>query len=259
MNALLCRVRYLWINLWFILQIIPFIPLFFMAGYLSYPKGHVVALWMNRYFSWILGIITGMYPRVRYQNPKKKPNPRHPHVIVANHTSVLDIPALALTPFATVFVGKDAVANFVPFFFEYFYQFHIRLNRQSLRSGHQVVTQAAKALRTGFYVAFFPEGGIRSKRPPILAPFQNGAFRLAIEEKKPVLPIAMPFNWVIAPKYRSVKPFICPLMAHVLAPIETAHMTLADVPKLRQQAFAAIEGCLRSYHPHAFSHVTRTA
>jgi 1-acyl-sn-glycerol-3-phosphate acyltransferase len=76
----------------------------------------------------------------------------------------------------------------------------------------------------------FPEG-TRSRTAELL-PFKDGAFRLAIEAGVPILPLAVSGTRTALPKHdwrfgRSVAE------VQVLEPVETAGLTLADVPALK--------------------------
>lgn len=51
----------------------------------------------------------------------------------------------------------------------------------------------------GFNIAFFPEGGIKSTKPPQMVRFQDGAFRLSVEKNMPILPVTLPTNYEILP------------------------------------------------------------
>jgi 1-acyl-sn-glycerol-3-phosphate acyltransferase len=76
----------------------------------------------------------------------------------------------------------------------------------------------------------FPEG-TRSKTSELL-PFKDGAFRLAIEAGVPILPLAVSGTGTALPKHgwrfgRSAAE------VRVLEPVDTAGLTLADVPSLK--------------------------
>ena len=76
----------------------------------------------------------------------------------------------------------------------------------------------------------FPEG-TRSKTAELL-PFKDGAFRLAIETGVPILPLALSGTGTALPKHgwrfgRSAAE------VRVLEPVETAGLTLGDVPALK--------------------------
>lgn len=66
---------------------------------------------------------------------------------------------------------------------------HIRLSRGNFSSIKKVYRQAASWLKEGMSVLFFPEG-TRSANDE-MGQFQNGAFKLAIKEKVPILPVAI--------------------------------------------------------------------
>jgi 1-acyl-sn-glycerol-3-phosphate acyltransferase len=81
-------------------------------------------------------------------------------------------------------------------------------------------------------VMIFPEG-TRSRTAELL-PFKDGAFRLAIEAGVPILPLAVSGTRNALPKHdwrfgRSVAE------VRVLEPIETAGLTLDDVPALKSR------------------------
>jgi 1-acyl-sn-glycerol-3-phosphate acyltransferase len=81
-------------------------------------------------------------------------------------------------------------------------------------------------------VMIFPEG-TRAKGDELL-PFKDGAFKLAIEAKAPILPIA-----VAGTRNCMAKGSFAFRHAHakarVLAPIPTADLTAADLPMLRDK------------------------
>jgi 1-acyl-sn-glycerol-3-phosphate acyltransferase len=114
---------------------------------------------------------------------------RGPFVIVANHESTMDILALYQLPVGFKWISK--AANFhLPFLGWYMRGAgYIALRRTSKSSIVDTMKRAAKWLRAGVSVAFFPEG-TRSK-DGALQPFKHGAFKLAIEEHVPVLPVTL--------------------------------------------------------------------
>jgi 1-acyl-sn-glycerol-3-phosphate acyltransferase len=78
----------------------------------------------------------------------------------------------------------------------------------------------------------FPEG-TRSPTADML-PFKDGAFRLAIDSGVPILPLAVSGTGTALPKHgwlfgRSKAE------VRVLEPIETAGLTVKDVPRLRER------------------------
>jgi 1-acyl-sn-glycerol-3-phosphate acyltransferase len=97
--------------------------------------------------------------------------------------------------------------------------------------------------RTGsaadFSIVIFPEG--TRSRDGRLQAFKKGAFALAIELGRPVVPVAIHGSSGVMPSggYLSIRPGT--VVVEVLPPIETRGMTLDDRDALRDRAFAQVE------------------
>ena len=114
----------------------------------------------------------------------------------------------------------------------------IKLVRGNRDSAAEAIAGCRDRLRKRVSIMIFPEG-TRSRSPEML-PFKDGAFRLAIETGAPILPIA-----VAGTRYAMAKGTFRFLPAHALAqhlePVETAGLTLADLPALKQRVREQIE------------------
>ncbi|MFA6079122.1 MAG: lysophospholipid acyltransferase family protein, partial [Candidatus Omnitrophota bacterium] len=109
------------------------------------------------------------------------------YVIVVNHQSLADIVVLYQTKMQFKWVAKESLFK-VPFIgWNLSLAKHIKLERGDFSSIKHVYREAAEWLRAGMSVLFFPEG-TRSETG-VMGEFQNGAFKLAIKEKLPVLPV----------------------------------------------------------------------
>ncbi|MDD5438712.1 MAG: lysophospholipid acyltransferase family protein [Candidatus Omnitrophica bacterium] len=112
---------------------------------------------------------------------------RQTYVIVANHQSLADIIVLYQTRMYFKWVAKQELLK-LPFIGGLLWvNNHVILSRGNYSSIKTVYKQAAGWLRAGVSMLFFPEG-TRSGTDEMNG-FQNGAFKLAIKEKKPVLPV----------------------------------------------------------------------
>ena len=56
-----------------------------------------------------------------------------------------------------------------------------------------------EAIDEGKNLVIFPEGGIITLKDPVMAKFKDGAFRVAIEKQIAIVPVTIPFNWIILP------------------------------------------------------------
>lgn len=139
-------------------------------------------------------------------------------------------------------MGKNSMEK-IPLFGYMYKRMHITVDRQNLKSRYKALNEAAEALEEGKSLTIFPEGGIFTKEPPQLVPFKDGAFRLAIEKQVPIVPVTLPYNWIILPddgnllidkKDRRVK-------AIFHEPIETKGMVIKDIQKLKEHTFSIIE------------------
>lgn len=109
------------------------------------------------------------------------------YVIAANHQSLADIVVIYQTRMYFKWVAKRELLK-LPFIGGLLWvNDHVLLARGEHGSIKEVYRQAAKWLRSGTSMLFFPEG-TRSNTDE-MNEFQNGAFKLAIKEKRNVLPI----------------------------------------------------------------------
>jgi len=139
------------------------------------------------------------------------------------------------------FMGKEELLdNMVLGYF--FRTIDITVNRESKISAFRAFKLAAERLKSGATVIIFPEATIPQEYPPQLHPFKNGAFRLAIELKIPVLPITSIDTWKVlwnTGMEKGSKPGICNIFVH--RPIETAHLTLDDADALHDEVYGIIK------------------
>jgi 1-acyl-sn-glycerol-3-phosphate acyltransferase len=110
---------------------------------------------------------------------------------------------------------------------------HILVSREDLGSIKEVYRKASAYLKQGISMLFFPEG--TRSRTDEMGEFKNGAFKLAIKEGMPVLPVfiggtreAIPRGGFIFETKVSGKLIVFP-------PIDTSKMTIADYAILRDR------------------------
>ncbi|CAN5359013.1 lysophospholipid acyltransferase family protein [soil metagenome] len=168
------------------------------------------------------------------------------YIIVGNHTSNLDVSAISMAAKNNFcFIGKEELLdNMVLGFF--FRTIDITVNRESKMSSFRAFKTAAERIKNGVTVVIFPEATIPDDYPPVLYPFKNGAFRLAIELKIPVIPVTSLDTWKVLWDTGSIygsRPGICNIFVH--KPVETLHLTVDDADMLRDEVHAIIENKLK--------------
>lgn len=76
----------------------------------------------------------------------------------------------------------------IPLFGFFYKKTCILVDRSSQKSRFEVYERAQKRLNQGLSICIFPEGGVPDENI-ILDEFKDGAFRLAIEHKIPIVPM----------------------------------------------------------------------
>ncbi len=164
------------------------------------------------------------------------------YVVVANHQSLADIVVMYKTHMQFKWVAKESLFK-VPFIgWCLSLTKHIKLSRGSFGSIKKVYRQAANWLRNDISVVFFPEG-TRSEAGEI-DEFQNGAFKLAIQEKKPILPVAIEGTSEAIPKGSWI--FKTKVMGRltVLTPVETKNLEPKDFISLRDAVHKRLKSAI---------------
>ncbi|MEQ8905580.1 lysophospholipid acyltransferase family protein [Ekhidna sp.] len=156
---------------------------------------HRIALQINCVWAWCFLKMSFIPVRKDW---RFKLNKKQQYILCANHFSYLDIPILGLFPVAFKFVGKSSLAR-IPLFGYMYRTLHITVNRSSYRSRAQSLVKAREEIKKGHNLGFFPEGGIRLENYPNMVDFKDGAFKLAVENNVPIIPVTMPDNYRILP------------------------------------------------------------
>jgi 1-acyl-sn-glycerol-3-phosphate acyltransferase len=165
-------------------------------------------------------------------------DPRRPYVAVSNHESYADIFLISHLPWEMKWLSKEEVFR-IPFMgWMMRMAGDIGVKRGQAASRAHALEQIRDRLRKGVSVMVFPEG-TRSPTDEML-PFREGAFRAAIEAGAPVLPIV-----VAGTRHAMARGSLvfnnATAEARVLEPIETAGMTMQDMPRLRNEVRQRIQ------------------
>jgi 1-acyl-sn-glycerol-3-phosphate acyltransferase len=121
------------------------------------------------------------------------------YILVSNHTSILDIPALiSAAPFPVRFLAKKSLLWFPIFGWVLYFSGHILIDRQSAQSALRNLKKAPSLLKKGISIIVFPEG-TRSPDGEVKE-FKRGAFLLARHSKFPVVPISIIGTYEMLPR-----------------------------------------------------------
>jgi 1-acyl-sn-glycerol-3-phosphate acyltransferase len=184
----------------------------------------VLAVRINPY--WDFHAIDGVHP-----------DARRPYLFVANHKSLADVFLLTLLPWDMKFLSKESVFRIPLLGWQMRVAGDISLSRGDKESARHAIEQMRERFQRRLSVVVFPEG--TRSQDGSLAPFREGAFRLAIELGVDIVPLAVAGTETALPKHSLV---LRPTSATVtvLQPVTVAGLTAADAPRLAERVRAVI-------------------
>lgn len=126
------------------------------------------------------------------------PLPEGPYIIVANHTSYLDIFFMysILPQYPFMFMGKSEILSY-PIVRTYFKNMNVPVDRSNKSRSTRAFMGALKAYRDGYALAIFPEATFPTENLPQMLPFKAGAFKLAKQLDAPILPLTFTNNYLL--------------------------------------------------------------
>ncbi len=226
-----------------IIFFILFIVFFFLLLIpIIFPKKFRLVGLFNRWWARMLFILIGIPFKVVY---RERLNRRRQYIFCPNHCSYLDIPTVALNHHNSVFVGKNDMEN-IPLFGFMYSKLHITVDRAKLKSRYITLVKSLKAIDQGKSLVIYPEGGIVSKYPPAMAEFKDGAFRAAIEKQIPIVPVTIPYNWIILPADQFLLHWK-PIKVIFHEPIDPSIYTLKELHLLKARVKTVIENELHNH------------
>jgi 1-acyl-sn-glycerol-3-phosphate acyltransferase len=210
----------LWFPLMLVLRLVtaPFDDGRYAVGYLFRRIGQVVAL---------------LNPLWRFRTAGVMPaDPRRPYVVVSNHESFADILLISHLPWEMKWLSKAELFRVPVLGWMMQLAGDVPVRRGFGPSAIEAMARCRAILARKVSVMIFPEG-TRSPTPELL-PFKDGAFRLAVEAGVPILPLAVSgtstalrkHDWRFGRSSATVR---------VLEPVDTAGLTVEQVPELRER------------------------
>lgn len=169
--------------------------------------------------------------RVKVLN-KEVLDPQAVYVFVANHRSLLDVPAYAIACKNTFrFLAKKELTR-IPLLGYIINKLYISVDRTNKQARVKSMENMMNSLKDGISVFLCPEG-TRNSGPEPLLPFHDGAFRLAISAQVPLAVMTIRFSDKLLSPKRPVELSPGTLECVWSKPIVTKGMTENDIPKLR--------------------------
>lgn len=218
----------------FAVTILMVLPAYMFIFTFTSPKRapHIAHMGVSR--NWAKLLFPLFFIRYRVHGMEKL-DPERTYVFIANHRSMLDIPAYALACKNTFrFLAKKELTR-IPGLGWIINRLYISVDRSDHNQRAKSMEAMKQSLRDGISVFICPEGTRNTSDRPLL-PFKDGAFRLAIEAQVPMAVLT-----VIGSDKRLSPLHPLTLLPGNLTctwdePIETKGMTLSDIDALKEKA-----------------------
>lgn len=178
----------------------------------------------------------------------KKIDANTPYIYLSNHRSYLDVfIAVAGIKKQKKFLGKAEVFQW-PYIGYFARKFgHISVQRESEKARKESYQNLLKITKSDSSIFLCPEGAVYMNEK-LLNEMRNGAFRIAIESKTPVVAISMINAGELFPPHKiRIRPGKC--INYMSAPFETSALTLDDVDTLRESVKEEILNNLKKHYP----------
>lgn len=236
--------KYIYTAYAFVAFIVLFLLIFpFFLIPIKFQKRYKLVGKINRIWAWIYFPLIAMPWQVEY---RKKLDPNKTYIFCPNHFSYLDIPIMGLNYHDTIFVGKSQMEA-IPLFGYMYRSLHITVDRDKLSSKYSTFTRSLAALEEGKSLVIFPEGGIVTHRPPTMGRFKDGAFRAAIEKQVEIVPVTIPYNWIILPDTKYLMLNWKPMKLIFHEPIDPTQFSIKEVDAFKEKVYNIIDTELKKH------------
>lgn len=221
--------------LWFFILMVPVLVLYILISWMP-DKIRLRNIYrINWVWLHLWSIGTGVWTKLE---GRKNLDSSQAYVIICNHSNMLDIPVAggrlqhAFKPLAK----KEFLK--VPIFGWIMGMISVLVDRKSTKSRVESLEVMVATLKEDISLLIFPEG-TRNKTDSPLTPFHDGAFRVAIQAQKPVLPIVM-LNIRNLQPVGTFRVYPGLVVLRILPSIPTKGMINDDLAKLKKQVFDAM-------------------
>jgi 1-acyl-sn-glycerol-3-phosphate acyltransferase len=229
LKDILARIFAVWAMIVFVTSMLLIYIPFLVTGLWPEPKRTTYFISLSRVWMKIFFVLTGVRRRfVGRENFQKGRN----FVVVCNHNTFFDVPLSSPgIPGGNKTIAKKELVK-IPLFGIIYRRGSVLVDRKSEESRKASFLEMKRVLQMGLHMCIYPEG-TRNKSSEPLQPFHIGAFRLAVESKKEVIPTLM-FNTKIVFPRRKFYFWPHPVEMHFLDPVSPEGMT---AEQLKEKVF----------------------
>jgi len=189
-KEIFARIWALWAAIAFISTMLLFLIPFLMFCY--FRKDPEKTIWFNRYSRyWINSFLFLTFSPLKIRGRENFAAGEN-YIVLCNHNSFMDVPITTpAIPGGNKTIAKIGLSR-IPLFGLLYKTGSVLVDRKNDASRKESFNKMKDVLAMGLHMCLYPEG-TRNKTKQPLRPFHNGAFRLALDTGKSIVP-ALIFN-----------------------------------------------------------------
>lgn len=217
------------------------IPARFADAYKDHVAGQRYFLKVARVWMHVWLRLVGCPVRIRgYQHFKAGES----YVVTFNHNALLDVPLSApFVPGANKTIAKASFAK-VPIFGWFYSRGSVLVDRKDEKSRLKSYEQMKAVLQQGMHMCIYPEG-TRNRTDQPLKTFYDGAFKLAIDTNKQVMPCIITGTKRAMPIHKKFYLLPTRLNMYFLEPVSPEGLTSEE---LKKKVFSLMEDAYTRYN-----------
>lgn len=197
-----------------------------------------VSRWWMRFWLRLIGCpltVTG----------KENFKPGENYVVVFNHNALLDVPLSApFVPGPNKTIAKSSFAK-VPIFGFFYTRGSVLVDRKDEKSRQKSYIEMKSVLAKGMHMCLYPEGTRNRTREPLKA-FYDGAFKLAVDSNKNIIPCVISGTNRAMPIHKTFYLFPTRLKMQFLPAVSSVN---TDAKTLKQEVFEIMKEVFTKGNP----------
>lgn len=229
----------------FLLWMFLLFPFFFLAFLKKPVKGGNLIYKISRFWADAFFFMLA----IRHWNIYEEPfNKNAEYIFVSNHISYLDIPMMmkVIRGQHIRILGKSEMSK-IPIFGSIYKRGAVTVDRENIEARSKSIKSLIRFIQKKISVFICPEGTFNTTHKP-LKNFYDGAFRIAIETQKPIVPILFldTYDRLNYKSIFSLNPGKC--RGVYLSQTSTEGLTLKDVRNLKEKIYNQMSEALIKYN-----------
>ena len=218
-----------WALLWFVITMLIFFIPFLIINTLPEPRK--TRLFISYARVWMAVYLPGIGCPLTVKG-KEHFKEGENYIVVCNHNSLMDVPVSSpAIPGGNKTIAKMEFAR-VPLFGLLYTMGSVLVDRKSERSRKESFAKMKQVLAMGLHMCIYPEGTRNLTSEPLKA-FHDGAFRLAADTRKKLLPALIFHTPKVLPPGKGFFLWPHPLQMHFLEPVGMQEGETIDALKER--------------------------